>query len=207
MKWPKNMLFARALSNGAKWYCPDVFTTGIYTPDEFGVEIDGETGEVLEAPQISVVEASEPETQTSTVPSQTSNGKPDIDPARPYSPGQLRDKVRAFAKACKANGHYHDPETGEPLPIKLHPFGERTPQLLAAKMQEALDGEEDVYHKVLDWFFFNATANELKAVEAAAMFRILFNGSQDLSFKLPVLEVARVELAKVYEQLMEEIPF
>lgn len=22
--WPKNMLFARALSNGARWYCPDV---------------------------------------------------------------------------------------------------------------------------------------------------------------------------------------
>jgi hypothetical protein len=34
-KFPKNMLYARALSNGAKWYCPDVFGGGpIYTPDE-----------------------------------------------------------------------------------------------------------------------------------------------------------------------------
>ena len=34
-KFPKNMLYARALSNGAKWYCPDVFGGGpMYTPDE-----------------------------------------------------------------------------------------------------------------------------------------------------------------------------
>jgi hypothetical protein len=44
---PKNMLFARAISNGAKWHCPDVFTGPIYTPDEFGVDVDPQTGEVL----------------------------------------------------------------------------------------------------------------------------------------------------------------
>lgn len=47
-KHPRNMLFARALSNGAKWFCPDIFGGGpIYTPDELGAVIDGETGEVL----------------------------------------------------------------------------------------------------------------------------------------------------------------
>ena len=35
-KHPKNMLFARALSNGAKWFCADVFLTGVYSEaDEF----------------------------------------------------------------------------------------------------------------------------------------------------------------------------
>ena len=35
-KHPKNMLFARALSNGAKWYCADVFLTATYNEsDEF----------------------------------------------------------------------------------------------------------------------------------------------------------------------------
>lgn len=48
-KFPKNMLFSRALSNGAKWYCPDIFGGPIYTPDEMGAVIDGETGEILEA--------------------------------------------------------------------------------------------------------------------------------------------------------------
>lgn len=33
-KTPRNMLFARAMSNGAKWHTPDVFSGPIYTPDE-----------------------------------------------------------------------------------------------------------------------------------------------------------------------------
>jgi hypothetical protein len=39
-KFPRNMLFSRALSNGAKWYCPDVFGGGpVYTPDELTDEV------------------------------------------------------------------------------------------------------------------------------------------------------------------------
>ena len=48
-KYPRNMLFARALSNGAKWFCPDVFGGPVYTPDELGVPVDGETFEVIDA--------------------------------------------------------------------------------------------------------------------------------------------------------------
>jgi hypothetical protein len=33
-KFPRNMLFARAMSNGAKWYCPDCFIAPVYTPEE-----------------------------------------------------------------------------------------------------------------------------------------------------------------------------
>ena len=37
-KFPRNMLFARAISNGVRWYCPDVFSgAAVYTPDEFDV--------------------------------------------------------------------------------------------------------------------------------------------------------------------------
>jgi hypothetical protein len=54
---PRNMLYARAMSNGAKWYCPDVFSGPVYTPEEFGVEIDGETGEVIEQPAPAQIEA------------------------------------------------------------------------------------------------------------------------------------------------------
>jgi hypothetical protein len=46
--YPRNMLFARALSNGARWYTPDVFN-GIapYTPEELGAVVEGESGEVV----------------------------------------------------------------------------------------------------------------------------------------------------------------
>lgn len=41
-KHPRNMLFARAMSNGVKWYCPDVFDAPVYTPEELGAAVDGE---------------------------------------------------------------------------------------------------------------------------------------------------------------------
>jgi len=47
-KFPRNMLFARAISNGAKWYTPGIFGgMPVYTPDEFGIPVD-EEGDVLE---------------------------------------------------------------------------------------------------------------------------------------------------------------
>ena len=35
-RYPRNMLFARALTNGARWFTPDVFGGAVYTPDEIG---------------------------------------------------------------------------------------------------------------------------------------------------------------------------
>lgn len=49
-KFPKNMLFARAMSNGVKWYCPDVFSGPVYVPEEMGVQEteDGTYEEVID---------------------------------------------------------------------------------------------------------------------------------------------------------------
>jgi len=60
-KYPRNMLFARAISNGVKWHCPDVMSgmpVYVYTPDEIGASVDGETGEVITG-SYQVVEKSE----------------------------------------------------------------------------------------------------------------------------------------------------
>jgi len=47
-KFPRNMLFSRAMSNGVRWYCPDAFGgSPTYTPEELGAETDGE-GNVIE---------------------------------------------------------------------------------------------------------------------------------------------------------------
>lgn len=40
-KFPRNMLFARAISNGTAWHCPDVFFgQRVYHPEEMGAEVD-----------------------------------------------------------------------------------------------------------------------------------------------------------------------
>lgn len=58
-KTPRNMLFARAMSNGAKWYTPDIFSGPVYTPDELQNEpsapayvVDVTTGEMNSAPAL-----------------------------------------------------------------------------------------------------------------------------------------------------------
>jgi len=38
-KFPRNMLFARAMSNGVKWYTPDVFAGPVYVPEEMDFPI------------------------------------------------------------------------------------------------------------------------------------------------------------------------
>jgi hypothetical protein len=46
-KYPRNMLFARALTNGARWYCPGVYFGAVYSGDELA--------EVQEPPAITVI--------------------------------------------------------------------------------------------------------------------------------------------------------
>lgn len=48
-KFPRNMVFSRAISNGSRWYCPDVFSGApVYTPEELGADTDID-GNVIDA--------------------------------------------------------------------------------------------------------------------------------------------------------------
>jgi hypothetical protein len=53
MKFPRNMLFNRAMSNGVKWYCPDVFDGPVYVEGELPVE-DIPHEEVKSLPTVSI---------------------------------------------------------------------------------------------------------------------------------------------------------
>ena len=67
-KFPRNMLFARAMSNGVRWFCPDVMNGSVaYTPEELGADVD-EDGNVVEAQVVEVVQASEPEPEPESEP-------------------------------------------------------------------------------------------------------------------------------------------
>jgi hypothetical protein len=53
-KFPKNMLFARAISNGVKWFCPDVFAGPVYVSEEMPEQtVDVPHVEIIEQPKIS----------------------------------------------------------------------------------------------------------------------------------------------------------
>lgn len=46
-KYPRNLYFARALSNGARWYCAGIFGGSIYNHEELGIAVD-EDGRAVE---------------------------------------------------------------------------------------------------------------------------------------------------------------
>jgi hypothetical protein len=103
-KFPRNMLFARAMSNGAKWYCPDLSGGPLYTPDELGAQVDGETGEVIDAPAPRiVVEQPKPAPATNGQPAQVD---PPAEPAykrlsRPWPANVAIEAIRDTAAVTK----------------------------------------------------------------------------------------------------------
>ena len=48
-RFPKNMLFARAMSNGVKWYTPDIYESPVYVPEEMEAVTEETTHEVVES--------------------------------------------------------------------------------------------------------------------------------------------------------------
>jgi hypothetical protein len=58
-KFPKNMLFARAISNGVKWYTPDVFSGPVYVPEEMPEVTQDIPCEIIEEPTTKPVKLSQ----------------------------------------------------------------------------------------------------------------------------------------------------
>ena len=52
-KFPKNMLFARAMSNGVKWYTPNIYEAPVYVPEE--MEQVTEEAQAIEVPRKKVL--------------------------------------------------------------------------------------------------------------------------------------------------------
>lgn len=59
-KFPKNMLFARAISNGVKWFCPDVFSGPVYVPEEMEQTTEDITHEVVSTVKAELIDEAKP---------------------------------------------------------------------------------------------------------------------------------------------------
>jgi len=91
---PRNMLFARAISNGAKWYAPDVSAGApIYTPDELGAEVDGETLEVVRVPE-PVAAAPKPE-PAPQIEAEVEQPAPDVTGEDEFDPAAVTEMLKA----------------------------------------------------------------------------------------------------------------
>jgi len=71
--FPRNMLYARAMSNGCKWYCPDIFGGPVYTPEELGATVN-EEGDVIDVEPLSQAAAA-PATEQQQQPKKGDSGK------------------------------------------------------------------------------------------------------------------------------------
>lgn len=131
-KYPRNMLFARAMSNGAKWYCADVFAGGVYTPDELGADV-----EYTDDGDIKVIDV------VSTIPQNNGHKEPvkvtdtNGNKERPYSPEVLKNTISVKAKKL---GDYR--------------ASEKQIGLLASMLEVCFAGEyraSDIRHAVTDY--------------------------------------------------------
>lgn len=121
-KFARNMLFSRALTNGARWYCPDVFNGPIYTPDELGAQVD-EEGNVVEAER-AVVE-----------PGSFREAKGPV-PIPPFDPEQAAKEI----------------ETAPPTPMERPRCdADHWRRTYFAIAKDTRFEQEDVRHSFLDW--------------------------------------------------------
>jgi hypothetical protein len=95
-KYPKNMLFARALTNGARWYCPGVYFGAVYSGDELA--------DAPEPPAITVIP---PEAK----PVNPVEAAPEI----PYT-SSPESQAKIEAKAAVTSPH---PPNGNPRNVRM----------------------------------------------------------------------------------------
>lgn len=120
-KYPKAMLFARALSAGMRAYAPDVGACPLYVPEELGAEVT-EEGQVVSVPD-------EPKRSTEARQYVRPVAKPD-EPLRPVTPEDPITTADLLDGAA-------DEERGtpEPRPPDPPPPSEPTEPLISVKQQ------------------------------------------------------------------------
>lgn len=155
-KYRRNMMFARAISNGAKWFCPDVFGGPVYTPDELGSAVDGETGEIIDVtPTKSTPPPPPPEPPVKAAPA--TNGHT---ATRPLSAEAVRETCRkraGWVGSVRAMGK----------PITVQQLG-ALPMLMDNVMDGSPTADQD-RHNVMQFLFGVTSTKDLTTAEASAL--------------------------------------
>lgn len=95
-KFPRNMLFARAMSNGIRWFCPDAFNgSTVYTPEELGADVD-EDGNIIDVEVIQPKAEPEP-----VITAEKAESAPETAPKKDFDEEEF---LRAWSKPAGVPG-------------------------------------------------------------------------------------------------------
>jgi len=140
-KYPRNMYFARAMTNGARMHCPDLFVGSVYAPDELqATAVEIEPPDVAEAEDdAGVTEAEErPVEAAGDAPKRAPD--PVLDPITEGQYGYLKGLLqRAMREGLK----------GHQLRAALNHVGLEDVELKAGWMRELRSGQAS---KLIDLF-------------------------------------------------------
>jgi len=165
--FPRNMLFARAMSNGVKWFCPDALGLTTYTPEE----LDG-NGIEVSAPIAAPAAQPEPAISQTTITEQSQ-------PAGPMIPAQLRPWL------LEAAGRFAD---DAPLP-------DGWKKAITGHLAR-LTGGNAGRHTFLSWAFGAESSNDLTEGAWHALYTWLdIRKADDGKFYPSDLAVAEAKLA------------
>ena len=194
-KYTSDMLFARAISRGARRFAPGIFGGApVYTPDEIGVDtdedgyIDAKSVVTVEPPdtQEVVEEVSEP-SHLSEPPVRDNAAKKEYDfKIRPYEPDTLR---AALAKKVEIIGNYD--------------ASDQQRNLLGALLSEYFQ-DDNKRHTVQLWLTGSSSTKDMGGAIVKAMLDWL-KPSKDDSNAYVIDEMARKELSHILTiALMDE---
>ena len=103
-RYPRNMYFARAMTNGARLHCPDLFVGAVYTSDELS-DVVVDSGAPAELPPLRETDGAPEQDAPVEAPSEPPDGQADLhwDPITPEQEERLRELLRqARAEGLKS---------------------------------------------------------------------------------------------------------
>lgn len=165
-KYPRPMLFARALSQGLRTYCPDVSASPIYVPEEMGAEVN-EDGDVTQLPKSArnveviekdidlgspVIQAARPEDAVG-VGERTQPG-PASKASQP-DPDAAQDKMIAEIEARERAAELPKPSEGPFIAIGQQKNFHRE---MRAALKNSMDADAKTYAWLLDNGYYETEA-------------------------------------------------
>lgn len=142
-KFPRNMLFARAMSNGIRWFCPDAFNGNtVYTPEELGADVD-EDGNIID------VEVIQPKAEPEPVfTAEKAESAPETAPKKDFDEEEF---LRAWSKPAGVPG-MSKMNAEKMTDSKGTPYGEKSTKDLFFALRaitKKIDGATDEQREAL----------------------------------------------------------